>query len=114
MTETQPVASATIDESGETITQEHVDTMVENMKAQLEDQVNKAAPPSPKAFHGKRTIGPKKLKLLGALQLHLNRLQRKGVNAEFALTNFTDWKGPIRTPTKKISGIISQLVQLDL
>lgn len=113
MTETQPVATATIDETGDTITQEHVDTMVENMREQLED-ATKASPPSPKAFHGKRTIGPRKLKLLGALQLHLNKLQRKGINAEFALRNFTDWKGPIKTPTKKISGIISQLVQLEL
>ncbi|MDD3412388.1 MAG: hypothetical protein PHY47_00140 [Lachnospiraceae bacterium] len=66
-----------------------------------------------KGRNGFRNIGTKKLNLVNRLAQHLGRLQAKGINTDYVLKKFTDWKGPIRTPTKKISGIISQVKEFE-
>ena len=59
--------------------------------------------------NGFRNVGVRKLTLVNELAKTLSRLSAKGINTDYVLKKFTDWKGPIGTPTKKISGIISQV-----
>ena len=101
-----PTGTAT--EQDGTITED----MVENMAIKVAEAQEKAVF-NPKAYHGKRTIGRRKMQLLGRLQMQANRLKRLGLNPEYALATQTDWKGPIKTRTKDITGIISQLKALE-
>lgn len=62
---------------------------------------------------GKRTIGKRKAKLLQTLSKRMQELNKRGVNSDYILAKFTDWKGPIRTTTKKLSNVINQLINFE-
>jgi hypothetical protein len=76
----------------------------------LPDETKAAPPQHQKGF---RHIGPKKGKLLLKISDELQRLHRKGINAKFVLEKFTDFKNGITTPTKNLTGILSQLKSFD-
>jgi hypothetical protein len=87
-----------------TITAEQVENMVTTMVEE-----GPKAMPNPKAQHGRRIIGPNKMRLLMKIQEECSALGKQGINASYCLHKFTDWKGPLKTTTKKMTGIISAL-----
>lgn len=75
---------------------------------------DKAAPMNiGKGRHGFRNVGMRKLNLVNELSKALAKLERKGINTDFVLKKFTSWKGPIRTRTKDITGIIAQVKEFE-
>ncbi len=84
--------------------------MEETKTPEEKESETKGLPPAP--IGGTRQIGKRKMKLLLALQKTLQGLQKKGINAGYALKQFTNYKGPTKTPTKYLSGIISELKQI--
>jgi hypothetical protein len=66
-----------------------------------------------KGRNGFRNVGLKKMGLINKLATTLGGMQAKGINTDYILKKFTNWKGPIATPTKTISGIISQVKEFD-
>ena len=108
MTETENIAGrkadlVVVDEAAGLITEEQVENMVSTMVD------TKALAPNPKLQDGRRVIGPTKMKLLMKIQTECAALGKQGINASYCLHKFTDWKGPMSTNTKKMTGIISQL-----
>lgn len=111
MTETQSEA-VVVDEPTKAIDKEaEAEATAEAMKSTFTaEQINQMAS-SLRMGHrpGFRTTGARKSNLLAAIGREMRRLEKKGLNANYILKRQTDWKGTLQTPTKKLSGILSQL-----
>ena len=84
----------------------------EDERIRLEDSNTKASDDyiQKTAVKGFRLTGARKNKLLVKVQQECIRLLKVGIKPEVIL-NQSNWKGPLKTTTKELTGIISLLRQ---